>query len=186
MTFIFIGMPGSGKSSMGRIVAKKLRLKFIECDRLIEARAGKKLQDVINEDGIEHFRKLEEETLCSISDDNAIISTGGSVLPSRIAIVNSRPSIFFSAIRNCSYLLAISSEALRALTSSAMVIPTLEPQEQGLITQGRPMLLTIISGVASVALTYIHSGVFIPAVASRRFEMSLSIARRLPIYPEPE
>ena len=80
MTFIFIGMPGSGKSSMGRIVAKKLRLKFIECDRLIEARAGKKLQDVINEDGIEHFRKLEEETLCSISDDNAIISTGGSAI----------------------------------------------------------------------------------------------------------
>ena len=80
MTFIFIGMPGSGKSSMGRIVAKKLRLKFIECDRLIEARAGKKLQDVINEDGIEHFRKLEEETLCSISEDNAIISTGGSAI----------------------------------------------------------------------------------------------------------
>ena len=80
MTFIFIGMPGSGKSNMSRAAARKLHLKQIECDRLIEQRAGKKLQAIIDEDGIECFRTLEEETLCSISDDNAIISTGGSAI----------------------------------------------------------------------------------------------------------
>ena len=80
MTFIFIGMPGSGKSSMGRVAAKKLGLKLIECDRLIEQRAGKKLQQIINEDGLSYFRQLEEETLCSIEAENAIISTGGSAI----------------------------------------------------------------------------------------------------------
>ena len=80
MTFIFIGMPGSGKSNMSRSAARKLKLKQIECDRLIEIRAGKKLQDIIEEDGLEEFKRLEEETLCSISDDDAIISTGGSAI----------------------------------------------------------------------------------------------------------
>ena len=80
MTFIFIGMPGSGKSNMSRSAARKLKLKQIECDRLIEMRAGKKLQDIIEEDGLEEFKRLEEETLCSISDDDAIISTGGSAI----------------------------------------------------------------------------------------------------------
>ena len=46
-------------------------------DRLIEMRAGKKLQEIINEHGLEYFRSLEEETLCSIEAENAIISTGG-------------------------------------------------------------------------------------------------------------
>lgn len=80
MNFIFIGMPGSGKSSMGKVAAKKLHFKLIECDRLIEQKAGKKLQDIINEDGLQHFRWLEEETLCSIEAENAIISTGGSAI----------------------------------------------------------------------------------------------------------
>ena len=80
MTFIFIGMPGSGKSNMSKAAARKLRLKQIECDRLIEMRAGKKLQEIINEHGLEYFRSLEEETLCSIEAENAIISTGGSAV----------------------------------------------------------------------------------------------------------
>ena len=80
MTFIFIGMPGSGKSNMSKAAARKLKMTQIECDRLIEKRAGKKLQEIINEDGLEYFRKLEEEILCSIEAENAIISTGGSAI----------------------------------------------------------------------------------------------------------
>ena len=80
MTFIFIGMPGCGKSNFSRFAARKLKLSRVECDHLIEQRAGKKLQDIINEDGIEYFRALEEETLCSITAENAIISTGGSAI----------------------------------------------------------------------------------------------------------
>ena len=80
MVFTFIGMPGSGKSCMGRAMAGKLKMKLIDSDKLIEKRCGKKLQELIDELGVEEFRRIEEETLLSISGDNLIISTGGSAV----------------------------------------------------------------------------------------------------------
>jgi shikimate kinase len=80
MTVTLIGMPAAGKSAMSRALSRKLGLELIECDKLIEEKAGQKLQDIINENGLEYFKKLEEEVLCSISTDNAVISTGGSAV----------------------------------------------------------------------------------------------------------
>ena len=80
MVITFIGMPGSGKSCMGRAMAGKLKMKLIDSDKLIEKRCGKKLQELIDELGIEEFRRIEEETLLSITGDNLIISTGGSAV----------------------------------------------------------------------------------------------------------
>ena len=80
MVITFIGMPGSGKSCMGRAMAGKLKMKLIDSDKLIEKRCGKKLQELIDELGIEEFRRIEEETLLSITGDNMIISTGGSAV----------------------------------------------------------------------------------------------------------
>ena len=80
MVITFIGMPGCGKSCMGRAIAGKLKMKLIDADKLIEKRQGKKLQELIDELGIEKFRKIEEETLLSITGDNLIISTGGSAV----------------------------------------------------------------------------------------------------------
>ena len=80
MVITFIGMPGSGKSCMGRAMAGKLKMKLIDSDKLIEKRCGKKLQELIDEVGIEEFRRIEEEALLSINGDNLIISTGGSAV----------------------------------------------------------------------------------------------------------
>lgn len=80
MTFTLIGMPGCGKSCMGKALASKLKMRFIDGDRLIEKNTGKKLQDLINEFGIKKFKKIEEETLLSINDDNAILAPGGSAV----------------------------------------------------------------------------------------------------------
>ena len=65
---------------MGRALARKLKMKNIDADHLIEKRAGKRLVEIINEDGHEAFKKIEEETLLSIKGDNLIISTGGSAI----------------------------------------------------------------------------------------------------------
>ena len=70
MVITFIGMPGSGKSCMGRAMAGKLKMKLIDSDKLIEKRCGKKLQELIDELGVEEFRRIEEETLLSITGDN--------------------------------------------------------------------------------------------------------------------
>ena len=90
MVITFIGMPGCGKSCMGRAVAGKMRMKLIDSDKLIEKRFGKKLQELIDELGVEEFRRIEEETLLSIEGDNLIISTGGSAVYSEAGMKHMR------------------------------------------------------------------------------------------------
>ncbi len=80
MIITFIGMPASGKTSIGRALAKRLGIKFIDGDRLIEAKMGKKLHEIIAEVGNEGFKKIEEETLLSVENENAVISPGGSAV----------------------------------------------------------------------------------------------------------
>jgi len=75
---VLIGMPSCGKSVTGVVLAKILNKKFVDGDLLIQERAGKGLQAIINEDGIEAFKKLEEDVLGSIDVTNAVIATGGS------------------------------------------------------------------------------------------------------------
>ena len=73
-------MPASGKSCMGKAIASKLKMTLVDGDRLIEAKTGKLLQDIINEHGLEEFKKIEEDTLLSIEDDNIILAPGGSAV----------------------------------------------------------------------------------------------------------
>ncbi len=80
MTITLIGMPGAGKTCMGKALARKLGMRVVDGDHLIESIHGKKLQSIINENGIDAFKKIEEETLLSITDDNIIITPGGSAI----------------------------------------------------------------------------------------------------------
>ena len=80
MTITLIGMPAAGKSCMGRNLSKKLNMKVIDGDRLIEQVTGRKLQDIIDEDGLDAFKAIEEQVLLSIKDDNVIIAPGGSAV----------------------------------------------------------------------------------------------------------
>ena len=77
---ILIGMAGAGKSTTGVVVAKILKKDFIDGDLVIQSRTGRGLQDIINEDGNDGFRRLEEEILCSIDAENAVIAPGGSAI----------------------------------------------------------------------------------------------------------
>ena len=80
MTITLIGMPGCGKSCMGRAISGKLKMKNIDTDKYIEQKLGKKLHEIIEESGIEEFKKIEEENLLQIKEDNVILSTGGSAV----------------------------------------------------------------------------------------------------------
>lgn len=80
MIFTLIGMPASGKSATGKAIASKLNMRFLDADKLIEERYGKKLQEIIDEYGLDAFKKIEEETLLSIEDDNIILAPGGSAV----------------------------------------------------------------------------------------------------------
>ena len=77
---ILIGMPACGKSVTGVLLAKILNMKFIDADLLIQEKVGKRLQEIIDEDGIECFKEIERNVLLSIDVDNTVIATGGSAV----------------------------------------------------------------------------------------------------------
>lgn len=74
---VFIGMPGCGKTSIGREVAKRLSLSFYDIDDYIEKKTGKLIKEIFL-DGEAYFRKLESEVIKEISENcPSVISTGG-------------------------------------------------------------------------------------------------------------
>ena len=77
---ILIGMPGVGKSTIGVVLAKKLGLSFLDSDLLIQEREGRLLHEIIQQDGLEEFNRIEEEVNASIQQQNAVIATGGSAV----------------------------------------------------------------------------------------------------------
>ena len=77
---VLIGMPSCGKSVTGVILAKSLNMSFIDTDLLIQQKAGKSLQKIINQDGIDVFKKTEEDILKKIDVKNTVIATGGSAV----------------------------------------------------------------------------------------------------------
>ena len=80
MSIILIGMPSSGKSTLGVLLAKSLGYRFVDSDLLIQEKTGKLLHEIIAEKGNEGFIRLENEVNQQITDENAVIATGGSVI----------------------------------------------------------------------------------------------------------
>ena len=83
---ILIGMPGSGKSTCGVLAAKALLKNFYDTDLLIQNLENKRLQDIINEKGIEYFEAAEENAILSLDIKGTVIATGGSVIYSAKAM----------------------------------------------------------------------------------------------------
>lgn len=76
---ILIGMPASGKSTVGVLCAKALGMPFMDTDLVIQAQNGMLLQDMVNTLGTEGFLAEEERTILGIRYQNTVIATGGSV-----------------------------------------------------------------------------------------------------------
>lgn len=77
---ILIGMPGAGKSTVGVVLAKRLGYDFLDTDVLIQAKQGRRLQEIINHDGLQAFRKIEEVALLALDCRRTVIATGGSAV----------------------------------------------------------------------------------------------------------
>ena len=84
----FVGMAGCGKTTIGRLFAKKHRVSFIDTDHLIEKKLSKSLQDIKDEKGYMYLREIEQEIVLAIDASIQIISTGGSVIYSEQAITH--------------------------------------------------------------------------------------------------
>lgn len=81
MRIYLIGMPGSGKSTVGKKLANKINYQYIDMDEYIENKLNKKIPLIFSEDGEAYFRLKEKEVLNDfLLLDNVIISTGGGVI----------------------------------------------------------------------------------------------------------
>lgn len=74
-----IGMPGSGKSTVGVVLAKTMGKRFLDSDLVIQEREGKRLHEIIAEVGTDGFLEVEDRINASLECENTIIATGGSV-----------------------------------------------------------------------------------------------------------
>lgn len=77
---ILIGMPGSGKSTIGVLLAKKLGYGFIDSDLVIQSRENRLLSEIIGQEGLDGFLKIEEKVNSELCADRCVIATGGSVI----------------------------------------------------------------------------------------------------------
>ncbi|MBR4759238.1 MAG: shikimate kinase [Lachnospiraceae bacterium] len=83
---ILIGMPASGKSTVGVILAKILGLDFVDTDIVIQQREGARLQEIIESRGIDGFLQCEEAAVLGLAVSNTVVATGGSVVYSDAAM----------------------------------------------------------------------------------------------------
>lgn len=75
---ILVGMPGCGKTTIGRLLARETGKQFVDADEALEARVGRKITDIIPTDGEAAFRSLETETLAELGKQSGfVIATGG-------------------------------------------------------------------------------------------------------------
>lgn len=77
---VLIGMPGSGKTTIGKILAKQLKIKFYDMDDYIQEMTSKTIAELF-EKGEDHFRNIETQACRELSEkNNILISTGGGVI----------------------------------------------------------------------------------------------------------
>jgi shikimate kinase len=77
---ILIGMPGSGKSTVGVLLAKIIGYEFLDSDLIIQHAQGKKLYEILRDNGKDYFAKMENQINSEIHAHKTVIATGGSVV----------------------------------------------------------------------------------------------------------
>ena len=113
---VLIGPPGSGKSTIGRALAEEMNLRFVDTDREIETRTGKRISEIFLDQGESGFREIEREVVLeALEIESAVVSLGGGsildpgvqerlrqeakVVYLEVSISNAAPRVGFNAER---------------------------------------------------------------------------------------
>ena len=118
---ILIGYMGSGKSTLGRKVARKLNYEFLDTDHVIEEQSGMTISEIFTQKGEVFFRDLEHQLLVSLKNkDRLVIATGGGMpcFQDNMSLLNELGKTF--------YLKRSVLELVNRLTNSKRVRPLVE------------------------------------------------------------
>ena len=77
---VLVGAPGSGKSTVGALLAQRLGVPFVDVDEVIEQRAGRSIAAIFADDGEPAFRAVEESTTAELLEQPAVLSLGGGAV----------------------------------------------------------------------------------------------------------
>lgn len=154
-----IGLPGSGKTTVGRQLARRLQQPFFDSDHVIEERLGYSIRQAFERDGEERFRDLEEAVLDELTQiPDAVISTGGgSVLRSatrhrlrergQVVYLKSTPEELFRRLRHDVNrpLLQVADPQARLRELYAARDPLYRETAHFVIETGRPSVATLVN-----------------------------------------
>jgi len=121
---VLVGMSGAGKSRVGRLVAERLRWRFVDTDAEIERTSGRTVPDIFATDGEARFRAMEREVVARVArSSGAVIATGGGAI---LDAVN-RDALFANNLVVC--LHASAEQIAHRLARSRERRPLLEGDE---------------------------------------------------------
>ncbi len=159
MIISLIGMPGCGKSTVGRQLARRLQVPFMDSDHVIEARIGCPIRQYFEREGEERFRDVESEVIDELTQapDGVLSTGGGSVLRplnrrhlharGRVVYLKSTPEDLFRRLRHDRNrpLLQVDDPLARLRDLYAARDPLYRETAHFVIETGRPSVATLVN-----------------------------------------
>ena len=154
-----IGLPGSGKSSVGRQLARRLQLPFFDSDHVIEQQLGCSIREYFEREGEERFRDVEESVIDELTQGGSgVLSTGGGVIlrqanrrrlrqHSQVVYLNSSPDELFRRLRHDVNrpLLQVADPLNRLRDLHTLRDPLYRETAHFVVETGRPSVATLVS-----------------------------------------
>ena len=158
-TIACVGLPGSGKSTIGRQLAKRLDVKFVDSDQVIELRIGCSIREFFEREGEPAFRDLEETVIDELTlSGSCILSTGGGAIlrplnrqylheRTQTVYLHSAPEEVFRRLRNDQNrpLLQVSDPLVRLKELYFARDPLYRETAHFVVETGRPSVATLVN-----------------------------------------
>ncbi len=161
LSISLVGLPGSGKTTVGRQLARRLRLPFVDSDHAIESRLGCSIREFFDREGEAKFRDIEQEVLDTLTQgDVSVISTGGGAVlrptnrqhlrdRSHVVYLKSTPEELFRRLRHdvSRPLLQVADPLTRMRDLFAVRDPLYRETAHFVLETGRPSVATLVNMV---------------------------------------
>jgi shikimate kinase len=154
-----VGLPGSGKTTVGRQLARRLQLPFIDSDHAIEARLGCSIREFFEREGEQRFRDIEEEMIDALTQGtSSVLSTGGGAVlrqsnrlhlreRGRVFYLKSSPEEIFRRLRHDTNrpLLQVEDPLSRLRDLYSIRDPLYRETSHFVMETGRPSVATLVN-----------------------------------------